>query len=173
MILFKTIKSPYVHKWRDFEKTTSYIDGARWNTPKSSIMYLSSNVQNAMLEVSNYSPNPKMVNRYYHVAVFEFPSLRLHTIEPKELPSSWNWSSHPTTVQKLGMKYLDDHENYDGIMVPSATINPSIATHSINTIRHPVYANVVVNLETISLDNIKLVDSYSPVYSNRMFLPKK
>jgi RES domain-containing protein len=169
MILFKVIKKPFVATWNDYEKTSSFTDGFRWNAPRTPIMYLSSNVQNAMLEIANYMPNPKMVNKLYEVAVFEFPELRLHSIEPTELTPTWNTTGHNIETQDLGMKYLSNDKDWDGIKIPSATINEDIATNTINTIRESVYANVAVNLLTIGVDRISLLKAYSPVYSNRMF----
>lgn len=168
MILFKTIHKDCVATWQDYRKTTSYRVGARWNNAGVPAMYASSNAQNAILEIANYMPNPLQVNALFRLAVFEFPSLRLHQIEPRELPGNWHGFSQPKRPKLLGDTYLKSPK-YDGIVVPSATINRDVATHSVNAIRESVYANVVVNLETIGLSNIKLIDSFSPVYSQSMF----
>jgi RES domain-containing protein len=169
MILFKTIHKDYVSTWSDYTKTSSFRQGARWNNANIPVMYTSSNAQNAMLEIANYVPSPKMVNQLYRMAVFEFPELRLHTIEPVELPTRWHGESHEQAAKDLGEKYLLD-TRCDGIKVPSATINRDVATHSVNTIRSSVYANVIVNLERIGLDRIKLIDSFSPIYPHSMFI---
>lgn len=168
MILFKTIHKDYVSTWADYAKTTSFRNGARWNNPNIPVMYTSSNAQNAMLEIANYITSPKMVNQFYRMAVFEFPELRLHTIEPLALPANWFLDPHEQEAKDLGDRYLTD-TNCDGIKVPSATINREIATHSINTIRTSVYANVIVNLEHVGMARIKLIDSFTPVYSLSMF----
>jgi RES domain-containing protein len=170
MILFKTIHKDYVNTWHDYQKTNSYRAGARWNSAGVPVMYASSNAQNAMLEIANYMPKPSLVNALYRLAVFEFPSLRLHQIEPRELPSNWYDSTKPKEPKDLGDKYLKS-ANYDGIVVPSATINRDVATHPVNAIRESVYANVVVNLETIGLSEIKLIGSFEPIYSHSMFTP--
>lgn len=170
MILFKTIHKDYVSTWQDYQKTRSYRAGARWNSAEVPVMYASSNAQNSMLEIANYMPKPSLVNKLFRLAVFEFPSLRLHKIEPTELPSNWHDFNKPNEPKALGDKYLNSSK-YDGIVVPSATINRDVATHEVNAIRESVYANVVVNLETIGLTNIKLIDSFTPVYSHSMFKP--
>ncbi|MAA94907.1 MAG: hypothetical protein CML22_06970 [Rheinheimera sp.] len=168
MILFKAIHSNYVSTWDKYKETTSFKNGARWNSPGVPAMYTSTNPQNAMLEIANYINSPAMVNKLYRIAVFEFPSLRLHKIDLPELPSNWYDISKPAKVKLVGDSYLKNAK-YDGIQVPSITINRDIATHPINAIREAVYANVVVNLDTIGVGNIKLIDSYSPVYSSNMF----
>lgn len=168
MILFKTIKANYVDKWKDYEKTSSFKSGARWNLPNTPAMYLSSNAQNAMLEIANYMTSPKEVNKFFRLAVFEFPELKLHTVEPHELPTNWHAVTHQRDAKVIGDNYLNS-KAFEGIVVPSATINHVVATHSINSLRRSVYANVVVNLERIGMHRIRLIDSFVPIYSNAMF----
>lgn len=170
MILFKAIQKAHVSSWDDYQKTSSYRDGARWNSAGMPVMYTSSNAQNAMLEIANYMPNPKTVNAVYDIVVFEFPELRLHYIEPSELPKEWHEEGHADVLKTIGDSYLS-HKDFDGIVVPSATINRDIATHPINAVRRSVYANTVVNLETIGLDRIAVTGNFSPVYSSKMFTP--
>ena len=168
MILFKAIQKAHVSTWKNYQKTSSYRKGARWNSAGVPVMYTSSNAQNAMLEIANYMPNPKTVNAVYDIAAFEFPELRLHSIEPNELPLEWHETRHADGLKSLGDKYLTEPQ-YDGIVVPSATINRDIATHPINALRQSVYANVLVNLLTVGISRIKLIDSFSPIYSANMF----
>ena len=110
-----------------------------------------------------------MVNKQCDIVVFQFPELRLHSIDPKELPVTWNSNAHDLETQNLVIKYLSNNKEYDGVLIPSTTINGDIATHPVNTIRHCVYANVAVNILSIGLSNIKVLHAYSPVYSNRIF----
>jgi hypothetical protein len=121
-----------------------------------------------MLEIANYAISPSMVNKLYSIAVFEFPELKLKTVEPDELPSEWSHPDQKLSVKNAGDKYLTD-KRWQGIIVPSVTIHHKIATHPINAVRQSVYANVVVNLEHVGLTNIKLLESFNPVYSNAMF----
>lgn len=168
MILFKAVQTKYLSSWADYTKTSSFRNGARWNKPNVPALYTSANVQNAMLEIANYSLTPSMANSLYTMAVFEFPELRLKTIEPAELPAKWSHRDHKLSVKNAGNKYLTS-KDWEGIVVPSVTIHHAIATHPINAIRQSVYANVIVNLEQIGIDNIKLIDTFSPIYSEAMF----
>lgn len=168
MILFKAIQKNYVGKWSDFQKTSSFRNGARWNSPGVAAMYTSVNPQNAMLEIANYLGTPKLANATYVMCVFEFTSLRLYHLVPDELPADWHSVFKPDAAKKLGDSYLNN-PNYDGIVVPSVTINQSIAMHPLNEVRAAAYGNVVVNIETIGVDKIRLVDTFSPIYSSNMF----
>lgn len=169
MILFKVIHKDYLKTWHDYEKTSSFTKGARWNSAGMPVMYTSSNPQNAMLEIANYTQNPKQANKLFVMAVFEFPSsMKLHKIEPRELPSTWNDTVKKPAAQRLGDYYLDS--DYDGIIVPSAAINAGIATNPSNAIREASYANHVLNLESIGIENIKKLEEHSPIFSNSMFI---
>lgn len=168
MILFKVIHKDFASLWGDYQKTSSFRNGGRWNSPGVAAMYTALNPQNAMLEIANYAGSPKIVNAIYVMCAFEFKSLRLHSLLPQELPADWHNVSKPNSAKVLGDKYLLD-PNYDGIIVPSVTLNQSIAMHPVNEIRAAVYGNVVVNLTTIGLDQIRLIDQFRPIYSSNMF----
>lgn len=168
MILFKTIHRDYVESWAKYQKTSSFLNGARWNSPGIPAMYLSLNIQNAMLEIANYSISPKIANELYRIAVFEFSSLRLYEMTPKELPVTWNKDTHGADTQMLGNRFLTDDE-YDGFRAPSVGINNDIVRHSLNEVRSSAYANVIVNIEKYGHGRAKLIDDYSPVFSQKMF----
>jgi hypothetical protein len=131
-------------------------------------MYLSSNIQNAMLEIANYSISPRMANKLFRMAVFEFASLRLYEMSPEDLPVTWNADEHGTDTQEIGDKLLSS-DSYDGFMAPSAAINNDIVRHPLNDVRRSAYGNVIVNIEKYGQDKAELIDSYSPIFSQRMF----
>lgn len=168
MILFKIIHKDFVSGWADYQKTGSFRNGARWNSPGTPVMYLSSNIQNAMLEIANYSISPRMANKLFRMAVFEFASLRLYEMSPEDLPVTWNADEHGTDTQEIGDKLLSS-DSYDGFMAPSAAINNDIVSHPLNDVRKSAYGNVIVNIEKYGQDKAELIDSYSPIFSQRMF----
>jgi RES domain-containing protein len=170
VILYKTIHKDYIRGWANYQKTSSYRNGARWNSKNTPAMYLSANPQNAMLEIANYAVSPKIANTLYRIVVFEFPELRLLAVTPSQLPKQWNDAAHSTVTQQAGDAWLTSGR-HDAFIAPSVTINHVIATHAINAVRDSVYANVIVNLGTVGTANIRMVGSYKPVFSDRMFTP--
>jgi len=168
MIAFKTIKTEFTDTWADYRKTASFRSGGRWNHPQYPVLYLSTNPQNAMVEIANYTSSPKMANRYYQLVAFDIKSPRLKTLEPKLLPDNWFAREHRPATMDIGSKILDD-PNYDGFLVPSANINHVVATHAVNEIRTTSYANMVINIETLGVDNIKMYSTFSPIFSSGMF----
>ncbi|SOB77200.1 RES domain-containing protein [Marinobacter sp. LV10R510-11A] len=173
MILFKSANKKFVDKLADYKKARSYREGARWNSASIPVQYFSSNVQNAMLELSNYMPDPLVANKLNVMGVYESPSLRLHHITPEELPDGWHLYPYPSATQFLGDRYLLD-ERFDGFVVPSCAINTDLAESNHNEVRNCIYANIVLNPERPSVQQIRLMNYCSPIYSNRSFNgPKK
>ena len=168
MILFKIGHKDYVHGWQDYRKTASYRNGARWNSREVPVMYLSSNIQNAMLELANYSVSPKMANKLFRIAVFEFEDLRVSNMEPGDLPRDWDSETHIKETQGAGDKLLR-RKNFDGFFAPSVAINNSVVMHPELAVRGCAYANVVVNIEQFGIGKVTLKDVYSPVFSPKMF----
>ena len=172
MILFKAANAKYIGSFKDYHKTGSFRDGARWNSAGTPVMYFSSNIQNAMLELANYQPDPVIANAINVMGVFEAPALRLHQVTPVELPDGWSTPYPPLAAQELGDRYLSD-DRYDGFVVPSCTINTDLAQSPYNEIRDCVYANVVLNPESDAVQRIVLQDTFSPIYSARMSNSRK
>ncbi len=121
-----------------------------------------------MLELGNYQVDPLVANALSVIAVFEAPALRLYSVEPHELPDNWHIYPRGPQTQRLGDTYLlNDH--YDGILVPSCTINTELAASPLNEVRQSIYANVVLNAERDAVKCIKLKSMHSPIYSDRLF----
>lgn len=155
-------------EWSDYRKTSSFRRGARWNSPGQPVMYLSSNVQNAMLEIANYAISPKMANSLYRLVVFEFPLIRLHTVRVPSLPAEWSRSEHHAETQVLGDTLLRKAA-HDGFVVPTTAVHSAISMHPNRAIRETSYQNVVINLEKIDPTQVKILERLSPVFSTRMF----
>ncbi len=168
MILFKAGSPEYVGALGSYRKTRSYREGARWNRPNTPVLYFSSNVQNAMLELGNYLVDPLVANELNVMAVFESPALSLYSLEPHELPQNWAAFPRAKETQEIGDAYLLG-EKYDGLLLPSSTINPEVATSHLNDVRQCVYANVVLNPEREAVKRIREISRHSPIFSERLF----
>ncbi|WP_108651228.1 RES family NAD+ phosphorylase [Dongshaea marina] len=168
MILFRAQHKRYLDSWQDYEKGNSYKNGARWNLPGTPVLYMSSNVQNAMLELSNYAPSPKVANLMFCMGVFESPSLRLYEIRPEELPKGWEQYPALKATQEFGSEILEGKQ-YDGLIVPSCTMNDRLVRSPHNEVRRSTYANVVLNPTKKAVKDMTLLDSHSPLYSKRAF----
>ncbi len=168
MILFKAIKNQHLDGWKDIRLSGSFKYGARWNLPGVPAMYTSKGIQNTMLEAANYNATPEILNKLFTIVVFEVPELRLRLIDFEELPAKWANIEHAEEVKKVGSDYLQSNK-YDGIIVPSATLNSKLAMHETNAIRDCAYQNVIINLPTVKPESMKIVGKFSPIYSPNAF----
>nr|WP_229649140.1 RES family NAD+ phosphorylase [Vibrio splendidus]MCC4880317.1 RES family NAD+ phosphorylase [Vibrio splendidus] len=171
MILFKTMRADLTDpsKLLDYEKTSSFKYGARWNSQGTGALYFSSNVQNAMLELANYVDSPKMANASSVVAVYELSdTAMLHEIVPSELSDDWNTYPYPASLQLMGDGILGQPDIH-GIIAPSIAINDDIARSKVNAIRRSCYANVILDPTSEIIKSIRLIDTMKPIYSGRMF----
>ncbi|WP_141193250.1 MULTISPECIES: RES family NAD+ phosphorylase [unclassified Vibrio] len=171
MILFKTMRADLTDpsKLLDYEKTSSFKYGARWNSQGTGALYFSSNVQNAMLELANYVDSPKMANVSSVVAVYELSdSVALHEIIPNQLNDDWNTYPYPAQLQLFGDSLLKN-PYIDGIIAPSISINDDIARSKFNAIRRSCYANIILDPTSSVMNTIRLIDTVKPIYSDRMF----
>gem|GEM_PF-383511 len=171
MIVFRTVAQQYaaVDKMLDYTKSSNYRNGARWNSAGIPALYLSTNVQNAMLELANYVDDPETANLSSVIAIYQIDDeLRLDEIAPKQLTDDWNVYPYPPSLQKLGDTILTS-PNYDGLIAPSIAINDAVARSNINTIRQSCYANLIINPTNTIVRSMKLIDTCDPIYSERMF----
>ncbi|WP_336926200.1 RES family NAD+ phosphorylase [Vibrio cholerae] len=168
MILFRALHKRYVENWQEYEKGSSYKLGARWNEPETPVLYMSSNVQNAMLELANYCTSPNVANTLFVIGVFEVPTLRLKEVQPEEMNPLWAQFPFNVSTQQFGSKTLLD-ARYDGLIVPSSTINNALAMSEHNEVRKSIFANIVLNPKKESVSKMALLETFNPVYSNRMF----
>ncbi|OEE38330.1 hypothetical protein A1QO_02825 [Vibrio genomosp. F10 str. ZF-129] len=168
MILFRALHKRYVSQWNEYDKGSSFKDGARWNQANTPVMYFSSNVQNAMLELANYATTPTIANGLFVIGAFECTALRLKELDPKMLPNGWEQYPFHIATQDYGSTILHD-DDYDGLVVPSCAINTTLASSPHNEVRRSLYANVILNPEKPAFKTMKLMDTFEPIYSNRMF----
>lgn len=175
MIVFRTVAKEYapVDKMLDYVKSSNYRNGARWNSSGTPALYLSTNVQNAMLELANYVDSPVHANLSSVIAVYKLDDeIRLHEVVPAELQDDWNTYPYPSELQKLGDGILLN-KAFDGLIAPSIGINDAVARSKYNTIRKSSYANLIINPNKDIAKSITLIELCDPIYSDRMFKGKK
>lgn len=135
----------------------SFEFGARWNMPRVPVLYFSTSVSVAMIEVANYVPSPHALPSSMILGVYELSEkVRIKQVEEKELPKDWRGFPHSENVQVFGTEILCGNR-YDGMVVPSASI--------------PVIDNtcVVINADRLDRDSIKLISIENQIYDQRMF----
>jgi RES domain-containing protein len=107
--------------------------GGRWNSPGVRVVYTSSSVALAVLEVLAYrkARKPLTTRHLYRVTIADSDIKRL---EPNELPEDWAAYPHSTSTQALGDAWVKAGETL-ALAVPSV-LAPSEANVVLNC-AHP------------------------------------
>ena len=133
----------------------SYLDGARWNSPKLPVLYFALSPSVAMLEMANYFPSPRLVPKFYVLATYtleQAPEIK----ELKSLPNDWADYPYPVSTQKIGSDWLKSKSSL-GLLVPSCAVPAGLENIIILNPNHP------------DISKIKLISTSSDIYNSRAF----
>lgn len=105
------------HSLTAFSGEGAFRVGGRWNSLGVRVVYTSSSVALAMLEVLAYrkAMKPLSPRHLYRVTVDDE---HIRWLEPAELPKDWNEYPHPESTQTLGDDWAKAEESL-ALAVPS------------------------------------------------------
>lgn len=112
------------HSLTAFSGEGAFRVGGRWNSPGVRVVYTSSSVALALLEVLAYrkARKPLTTRHLYRVTVADSEIKRL---EPSELPEDWASYPHPKSTQALGDTWVKAGETLalaaPSVLAPSET----------------------------------------------------
>ena len=143
MVVYRISKLKYAN---DLSGKGAKLFGGRWNLPGYAMLYTSSHISLAFLEML-VNANRRQLKSNFQVMCIEIPdSLQIKEIALKDLPSNWRKGIGADELQSYGSSWLK--EGKEAICkVPSAII--------------PFEKNVLINPEHPDFSKIKLVDSFS------------
>lgn len=98
----------------------AFRHGGRWNPPGTRVVYASSNVALALLELLAYrkARKPLGVRHLYHTVLAEH---QITWLGPHELPIDWVSYPHPESTQQLGLAWLESGATL-ALAVPSVLV---------------------------------------------------
>lgn len=118
MKLFRIVQSQHIATaWTG---AGAQIYGGRWNPPGRPVVYLTTSISLAILEILVHLQN-SMLMRSYQLLSIEVPEALLDTLEASELAADWRSPSPPDSTQRQGEAWLAEGE-YVGLMVPSVIV---------------------------------------------------
>lgn len=94
--------------------------GGRWNPPGRPVVYVTTSISLAILEILVHLQN-SMLMRSYTLLSIEVPEELLDTLEVSELASDWRSASPPDSTQRQGDAWLEEGD-YVGLKVPSVIV---------------------------------------------------
>ncbi|MBM7036124.1 RES family NAD+ phosphorylase [Vibrio ulleungensis] len=155
MNLYRVTNSKFANNFSG--RGASFDDGARWNSAGNPVIYFALDMGTALVEAANYHPTPRLVPRTHCKAIYTVPNLvPIHRLDTNDLPDDWQSVPYPASTQRIGDQFLQAKQALL-LIVPSVAIGLSESSVAIANPLHP------------DINEIKLIECFSPVYSERMF----
>lgn len=82
------------------------IHGGRWNSPGSAVVYTSSSLSLATLEVLVHLEDPDAFKRLFSWVPVEIPEDAVEHLDPAKLPAGWHADETNSTSQAVGDAWL-------------------------------------------------------------------
>jgi RES domain-containing protein len=93
----------------------------RWNSKGTEIIYTAESRALAMAEVAVHLTLATLPSDYVMIEIDIPNSIKIKEIEPKKLPSNWNFHPPSNNTQKIGDDFIDSIEDCI-LKVPSAVV---------------------------------------------------
>jgi RES domain-containing protein len=94
--------------------------GGRWNNKGFALVYTSSSISLAILEILVHIPIYAILEEYVYIPV-EFDQKLSTVLNPDELPDLWNNDPSPQVIKQIGDTWVESQESVI-IEVPSAIV---------------------------------------------------
>lgn len=124
-----------------FSGEGAFLTGGRWNSPGVRVVYTTSSIALAVLEVLAYRKAKKPLAPR-HLFEITLDEAQLRQLRPGELPSDWNSYPHAESTQLLGDAWVRAGETV-GLAVPSVLASPEV--NIMLNCGHPDFASLNVS----------------------------
>ncbi len=114
--------------------------GGRWNSKGFAVIYTSSSISLAILEVLVHIPIYDILEEYVYIPV-EFDQKLSLTLNTDELPGNWNRGPAPQEIKQIGDTWVESQKSVI-LEVPSAIV-PSEKNYLINP-AHPDFSKLKI-----------------------------
>ncbi len=138
-----------IHAWRvvkrkymtaAFDGTGARLAGGRWNSPGVSLVYTSSSLALALLELLVHLKSSDLLVAYSAVPL-SFPEELLEAIDPPHLPADWQVSPIPPAIQQLGDDWV--HQGRSAVLRVPSVILPIEPNYLLNP-EHPRFTEIAL-----------------------------
>lgn len=140
MIVWRIAQKKYLN---DLSGEGARINGGRWNPKGKAMLYTSSHLSLAVLELLAYVPL-RMLNASFHYLKIKIPDNNLTYLDIPDLPDDWRDYPSPESNTFIGKKWLESNEKLS-LVLPSA-----ILVHE---------QNVLINPGHVDAGKIKVIES--------------
>ena len=135
MILYRVTGTTFLTRWQDaFTGEGSFRAGGRWSSPGTRMVYSSTTLSLATLEVLVHCNKQSFLHARAMIQ-FELEDRLIEVLPDEELPEDWNSVPESISTQKLGDSWVRQGSAL-GLIVPSATL-PTIRVEERNVLLNP------------------------------------
>jgi RES domain-containing protein len=138
MILYRLSKQVYIN---DLSGRGAEINGGRWNSKGTRVVYVASSRALAVLEVAVHTPLGIMPANYHIAEIKLKDNIKILEIDQYQLPTNWNSNPLVKATQIIGDTFVKANE-YLAMKVPSASV-PGDFNYLLNP-AHPDFKSVKV-----------------------------
>lgn len=107
-----------------FSGEGAFITGGRWNSPGVRVVYTTSSLALAVLEVLAYRKATKPLPPR-HLYTLELQERHITRLEAADLPADWDAYPHPESTQRLGDAWVQAGTSL-ALAVPSVLTPPEV-----------------------------------------------
>jgi RES domain-containing protein len=120
------------------------INGGRWNSPGTAVVYTSQTRSLAVLEILAHLQSSEILLSYVTIPV-SFDDAVVEIVDPAQLPANWSENPAPSTLKEIGDRWAAAKRSAV-LQVPSAII-PDEYNFVLDP-RHPDFASVAIGEPT-------------------------
>lgn len=148
MIVYRLSKQAYIH---DLSGRGAELNGGRWNSKGTAVVYTSSSRALAVLEVAVHTPLGFMPADYF-MATIELPN-NADVFKPgvDQLPEKWNSNPLIKATQQIGDGFVKVNK-YLALQVPSATVTGDF-NYLLNPLHPDFKAVKIINIDFFEFDS--------------------
>ena len=117
------------------------INGGRWNSPGKAMVYTSSSLSLATLEVLVHLEDPEILGSLFSWASLEISSGLLETLSPQNLPAGWNDSESSRVSRAIGDAWLRSMRT--AVLAVPSVVTPGEWNYLLNP-AHPEFPQIRV-----------------------------
>lgn len=128
---WRIVKAKYVGS--AFDGEGARLNGARWNSVGTPMVYTSQSVSLAVLEMLVYLEDTSVLSAY-RLCPVSFDQTLLQVLDEKLLPANWRDPVAPTALKKMGDDWVRNRQSVV-LRVPSVVV-PGEYNYLVNP-RHP------------------------------------
>ncbi len=142
------------HASQAFDGEGARVNGGRWNTPGTLMVYTAENASLALLEILVHLKNSRVLTCYVLCAAHLKDSF-IKTLDRSKLPKDWRRYPPPPELQRIGDEWARSGSSLV-LKVPSSIVDTE-SNYLINPL-HPDFTKIIIDSPTPFKFDLRLLE---------------